>query len=48
LNHKVDCAHVDTQLKTAGGNNGAQCAALQLIFNNNALFPCERTVVSLH
>ena len=41
LNHQINSAHVNAQLKTAGGDNGAQCATLQLIFNDNTLFTRE-------
>ena len=45
MNHQIHCSHVDAQLKTAGGHDGAQLPALELVFNHDSLFACQRTVV---
>ena len=47
LDDEVDRAHVDAQLEAAGGDDGAQLAALQLVFDDDALLAGERAVVRL-
>ena len=48
LDHQIDGTHVDAKLEAAGGHDGAQQPALELIFDDHALFAGQRTVVSLH
>ena len=45
LDHEVDGAHVDAELEAAGGDDGAQVAALELVLDDDALLAGERAVV---
>ena len=47
LNNEIDCPHVDTQLEAAGGDDGPQLAALQLVLDDHPLLTRQRTMVRL-
>src|SRR5690606_24497040 len=47
LDDEVDGAHVDAELEAAGGDDGAQRAALELVLDDHPLLAGERTVVGL-
>ena len=48
LDDEIDRTHVDAQLEAAGGDDGAQLAALQLVLDDHPLLAGERPVVRLH
>ena len=48
LDDQIDRAHVDAQLEAAGGDDGAQLAALQFVLDDDALLAGQRAVVGLH
>ena len=48
LDDEVDRPHVDAELQAASGNNCAQLATLQLIFNHHSLLARKRAVMCLH
>ncbi|CAB4902496.1 unannotated protein [freshwater metagenome] len=45
LDHQIDCAHVDSELQTAGGHNAAQTTGLQIVFDQRALILADTAVV---
>ena len=47
LDDEVDGAHVDAQLEAAGGDDGPQVAALELVLDDDALLAGQRAVVGL-
>ncbi len=47
LDDEVDGTHVDAQLERAGGDDAAQQAALQLVFDDDPLLAGQRAVVCL-
>ncbi|CAB5001345.1 unannotated protein [freshwater metagenome] len=47
LDDEIDRTHVDAQLEAAGGDDGAQMTALQLIFDDHPLLAGQRAVVRL-
>ncbi len=47
LDDQIDGTHVDTELEARGGHQCAQDTPLELIFDDDALLACQRTVVRL-
>ena len=45
LNHEIDGTHVNAEFQTARGDQCTQFPALQLVLDDHALFPSERSVV---
>ena len=48
LDDEIYRAHVDAQLEAAGGDDGAQLAALELVFDDHSLLASQRPVVRFH
>ncbi len=47
LDHQIDGTHVDAQLERTGGDDAAQQAAFELVFDDDSLLASKRTVVRL-
>ena len=47
LDDEIDRTHVDAELERAGGDDAAQQAALQLVFDDDPLLACQRAVMGL-
>ena len=47
LDDEIDCPHVDAQLERAGGDDAAQQATFQLVFDDDPLLAGQRAVVGL-